>query len=349
MIFGQAIPLRKRPQYFEGSSLAPSRDTRNNAFLWKKARTESNQQVDYGSAIAKLSRELAKMRRRIVGGFIPPDLEIYLPFQFYNTSNTSLLTDGSKKQSGQNWQTFQMRDGILSARSLWGGFDPSGFIYEGTNRAAPGYQTMTAVINDNAIFYEPTTSLDALSNFVKLSNTVDTVIYDPFVNPLGNGQIILDPKLDSDGAVFASFWLKIMDSSSSINFYATLNGRMWDSTSTAGRPTQPFPDGNIIPLATLGTGPSFSAPNIQQIQIGNVVEAYSLSEGGNATGTNLRFRGDYTNDILQNQYVYPGDLVTNGSITVSGKTIPLSYIAVSFFQMTTPPGLGPSWRGGFAY
>ena len=64
----QPIPLLQRPKFSEGTALSSKRDYRNNSFLWKKGELNTWQIDSFGLALQKLSREVAKMRRRIVGG-----------------------------------------------------------------------------------------------------------------------------------------------------------------------------------------------------------------------------------------------------------------------------------------
>jgi hypothetical protein len=66
--FNQAIDLLKRPKYAEGTKLASSRDDRNNAFLWKKGELNSGQIYSLAQAIEKATREIAKQRRKPLGG-----------------------------------------------------------------------------------------------------------------------------------------------------------------------------------------------------------------------------------------------------------------------------------------
>jgi hypothetical protein len=68
MQFNQAIDLLKRPKYAEGTKLASSRDDRNNAFLWKKGELNSGQIYSLAQAIEKATREIAKQRRKPLGG-----------------------------------------------------------------------------------------------------------------------------------------------------------------------------------------------------------------------------------------------------------------------------------------
>lgn len=68
MQFNQSIPLLSRPKYAEGSKLTSKRDDRNNSFLWKKGELNAGQIGSLSQAVQKLSREVAKQRRRIVGG-----------------------------------------------------------------------------------------------------------------------------------------------------------------------------------------------------------------------------------------------------------------------------------------
>ena len=68
MIFGTAISMQDRAQFSEGSALTSTRDDRNNSLLWKKVRTSARQQYATVEQVQKISREIAKQRRRILGG-----------------------------------------------------------------------------------------------------------------------------------------------------------------------------------------------------------------------------------------------------------------------------------------
>lgn len=62
------IPMAQRQAFAEGSKLASARDSRNNPLLWRKARSMQNFEHGNSQALQKLSRQVSKMQRRIVGG-----------------------------------------------------------------------------------------------------------------------------------------------------------------------------------------------------------------------------------------------------------------------------------------
>ena len=68
MNFNQAVPLFERNKFSEGTGLASKRDSRNLPQQWKVGRNQGRQQYGLVQAIEKISREVAKQKRRIVGG-----------------------------------------------------------------------------------------------------------------------------------------------------------------------------------------------------------------------------------------------------------------------------------------
>ena len=57
-----------RQKFSEGSAMAPSRDSRNNAQAWKKSRVMALQEQGNAQAIKQIARQVSKLRRRVVGG-----------------------------------------------------------------------------------------------------------------------------------------------------------------------------------------------------------------------------------------------------------------------------------------
>ena len=103
MIYGSAIPLHLRPKFSEGSKLASPRDDRSNSQLWKKQRTDSNQTFAATNQLQKLSREVGKMRRRIVGG----------GSQTATTQDFQLVSDGGDYYNCYTWDGVNVGSDIV--------------------------------------------------------------------------------------------------------------------------------------------------------------------------------------------------------------------------------------------
>lgn len=57
-----------RPKFYQGSKLASARDSRNVDKDWQKSKVISNHVNGLTQSVQRVSREVSKMRRRIVGG-----------------------------------------------------------------------------------------------------------------------------------------------------------------------------------------------------------------------------------------------------------------------------------------
>jgi hypothetical protein len=124
-----------------------------------------------------------------------------------------------------------------------------------------------------------------------------------------------------------SFWLEVIDSpilpiSGSAFPYIQLWGQANPNTGSV----VPFPpsDGgannpDTIPLAGVGTSAIGFPPAIGQFLCGNLVNLFdsqfnktpsgSGAASGLASGTKMNYRGDWTDDSISGQIIYPGDAV----------------------------------------
>jgi hypothetical protein len=346
MQFNQVIPLHLRPQFAEGSALASVRDHRNNSLLWKKSRSEARQQRDVIQALQKISREVGKQRRKPLGGSpiaTPP--RIIPPFTFYQIqSNTNGV---------ESWRVLQMADGIFGGRSFFNYYAKYVNLLnpEDVNSPEGNYEIRMAIVNDFSIespLSQPS-PLDASYGQTVLADATDTVLFDPNTNQTC-GQIVLnnsalDPSVPP--SLSASFWLEIIDTAVNggnplSGYYARLMGRMWSDFGTSGRPSAAFPthSNSIIPLCLVSASQADFFVN--QIQTGNVVNNYPAFVNGSALGETF-YRGDWTTDSLSGQYFYPADLVTNGTITISGHTFKLQFIRKTYGTTTVAPADGTDW------
>jgi hypothetical protein len=94
MQFNNAIPILSRPKYAEGTKLSSERDDRNNSQLWKKGKASAGQIDSLSQAVQKLSREVAKQRRRIVGGYeeaTSTTVENLNPFTIYQAPSIAAV------------------------------------------------------------------------------------------------------------------------------------------------------------------------------------------------------------------------------------------------------------------
>jgi len=68
MNFNTPIPHANQPKYHEGSPMRSVRDADSNAKMWQRVKTNQGQSNVSISALQQLQRQVAQLRRRIVGG-----------------------------------------------------------------------------------------------------------------------------------------------------------------------------------------------------------------------------------------------------------------------------------------
>lgn len=370
MNFNQAIPLQLRPKFSEGSALASERDSRSNAQSWKKARSISRQENSNGIAIQKLTREVAKMRRRIVGcsSSAGPDVNFFHPFKIYNVptefcppidvpNNYNPITD--------SWRTFRVRAGIVGFRSTNETYQPDGgnayyaglsgpeFYFSASHPVGLGLLSGT----DGASRYDP---LYTGRNFPYDEDTFDSIDLETvYLDNTGdftpttktNAVFVLKGDPDDNHAVMASFWIEITDVVILTPPVATVKCRMITAQTgdSTGRTNQWFPDASsktIIPIGIICPKEGYFPWNetegkdlyCEQILSGNAVNRYSQGYQGSVGGSMgmMAYRGNWDTDTLTNQYFYPGDA------TMAGNRM---YVHNGYGQETSAPtGDGtPNW------
>jgi hypothetical protein len=239
------ISRAKRQTRNESSSIIGSiRDSGMVSKQWQKDKRDSDNQFSATNALSKLQSDVAKLRKIRAGGYIPSEQINYpLPLEIYQIGSN-------------NPPTFQIRDGIVSARSRYwlagntksgGGANPVGgdyFAYQSDQRATQSdgnFEVYLNVVADGQGQYnqnggsqsnltEPTYNKDGTP--ANLSLTADVLI---------SGFTSLGVRVQSDYIVFpdivgieggaglvtvgASFWVEIVDDPT-LGIYANLWGRV---------------------------------------------------------------------------------------------------------------------------
>lgn len=341
MEFNQAMTLRERQKFAEGSNCGiSSRDDRNNSFLWKKGASHGEQQHEFCQAIQKVSREVAKMKRRIPGGYVNDPLIVPpLPFQIYNKNNAT--------DSNLNQNTFQIRDGLC-------GFRPQ-YVYTGTSIA--GIRAVVANGNYEASLYcvgtddiggyvangyNPALQYNQVGgvDFGKVTSantggsiTLSQVDFAPYpvlicssepgsLNPPGV-QIVIQPNAGQIFTVF--FFIKIVDAA------AKPYTELWASVYDPGRSPAISSFSKTIPnydqtfavgAISVGTGLT-GGFTISQNQTGHLMNRY-LEKSPMPTGNDgsAKFyglpqvsRGRWTANNLSGKIIYPGDEVIDDTVS----------------------------------
>lgn len=346
MEYNSAQPIQKRPAFAEGSRLASTRDTRNNPFLWKKAANTSAQLESVLQATQKTSREVAKMRRRIVGGFVPTEQEVpLLPFQIYPIENA---TDSTK-----TIYTFQIRSGLVGFRPAVFpfGFGVSGLQahFQGNNELMlVGTGTDNLEYANNPCGFPNSGSLSQQLNYIQAptpndggsvlipktgvntlicSNAIDSV------NP-ANVQIVIEPPDPVAGVIpdfTAAFWIVIKEDAT----YGA-HTELWGNCNKSNPFQDTYPDDNMQ-FAVASISYAGGAFYIDQIQVGNLVNRYLQQSPFNTPDAGRKFRNipqvhrGYWSQIPTAEQIggedgkicYPGDIIVddtviNGVVTGTG-------------------------------
>lgn len=369
MEFNQALTLRERQKFAEGSALASSRDDRNNAFLWKRGVQHSEQTHETNQALQRVMREVAKMKRRIVGGFIPQEqLVTPFPFYIYNIDNA---TDSTK-----NAQTFQIRDGLVGFRPqyhysftdtqmnrlLANGNYELPLLATGTDGigfASPNPWQLYSGANDAPDFSIPVTQNGGGSiTFDGTTNPMLICSNDPATaNPPGV-QIVIDPGANAFFQV--SFFVKIIDAAGGA--YTEL----WASRNN-GLGNPPLFSKTIPNIEqTIAIGAITFRQNvgyfISQVQYGHLMNRY-LELAPNPTaptavvGSEPKYaqvaqvnRGYWTFNGLSGKMFYPGDVVVDDTVNFTVAALGgcyKSYVCISptgaLTSATAPHGDATNW------
>jgi len=111
-IIASPLPRGYFPKHRESSAQRSLRDSDATGKMWLKSQQTNQQTQQMQNALSSTNRAVQKLQRRILG-MAPPlanNVQIVQPFQIYNIANTS---------GGKDVLTFQIRDGIVSARSKY--------------------------------------------------------------------------------------------------------------------------------------------------------------------------------------------------------------------------------------
>lgn len=261
---------------------------------------------------------------------------------------------------------------MMGIRSRFFGIDgPSGNqfqdprqVIEGARNAEPfilGNFTRDLMINgdrENSLF-QPTSP--QFGNPIILG-APDTEVLITGIDPQGAfvsySQIILNAPV-SGNDYQAGFWLEFIDDpdlpggSAIGDFfpYVNLKGKMFSDPSGT-----PFPitnavtnNQNIIPLAVIHfnssqTGQKYDIAQLLSGNIQTLFDAYFNKKSatdlasGLAAGSFMCWRGDWDADNLSSQYFFPGDLVTQGTIStasVGGFEMKLQYVCLNYIHGLT--------------
>lgn len=360
MNFNQSIPIGNRPKYAEGTALSSVRDDRNNSLLWKKSRDHSQQQNSYGQAIQKLTREVSKQKRRIVGGYVPtPQVTPLFPFQIYQIANQ---TDSKLSNF-----TVQIRDGLVGVRPrnlqpgatdlpfAQGNFEVPCFAV-GTDFGTIGQALAYSAGNGTIFDYTQQPTPNSGGNVTLNIDGSATLLVDnsPISVHPSNVQIVI-PSSISTGELCASFWIQIVNDPT-LGIYTQLWGNCTgDGGFVAENPPfsqQLLPDGfgNIVQSFAVGlvwySSPG-SQPTISNCQVGHLVNRYlELSPWASRPTTGSlsnKFagiaqvnRGYWTGNKLSGTIFYPGDVVIDDTNPFTLGTIQAFYSYIYTPAFNTP-------------
>lgn len=275
--------------------------------------------------------------------------------------------------AADTFKSFAMRSGLISLRSRFFGIEDPGNSYQSptlymvgalnVNFLIGNYTRIFSVVGDKNYSLNP--PLDTGSNPIIIAKIgdPDTLI----VGFKDSGEfvyynnIILDAKEDEDDYQCA-IWLEVIDKADKPGGiavggtfqYVNLKARMYDLSSSIAFPitnsanTNP----NIIPLAIIHINSARTPEyNISQFQVGNLISRFdtyfnkgedSDAASGLSAGVIDCYRGDWDADNLDGQYFFPGDWVTQGTLSTAdtgGFDIKLSFKCIKY-GATDPTGTG---------
>ena len=329
--FNQAIPLLSRPKYAEGTNLSSSRDDRNNSFLWKKGQQNSGQIDGSTQALQKLSRQVSKMRRKPLGGYIPTKpVEPFYPFKIYKPSNVSSFSTGitfldptsgvgtvcnidstkptdfaaippTVNPTTDAWRLWSVRSGQVELRPLYTQLDAD---------QASNNWCMKYTVNTNTDGVNPTTPYIGDNDFSALTNKT---AFPPLIIPNAVGV----------GASTSFYiWISIVQDVDDTSLpYAMISATRDDSMIDTGWPVQ---NASAIPVGVVsnvfggadGFGNYPLNFTVEQMIFDHQTNLFPKGNGNFGIGGTMNFRGGYNAvrgtyspaDILS-QFAYPGDVI----------------------------------------
>ena len=365
MNFNNPIPRATQPRFHEGSGLRSVRDSDALAVQWKKERTVSGQSADYGNALARIQRELIKLRRRQLG-YMQGGETLSHPFKIYQPTNyaqfatgiTFLGTDGTPttcnidatkptdftatpptvNPTTDAWRFWAVRSGLITLRPIYSiirVFTP--------DNSDLGYNY---IVDENS---------DGISSFYSFNE------FDNPTTSTSNPPLIMSGNPDPySGGIAFEFWIKITPDT---------NGAEVPSAAIAARTTndsEPTKDGilpasspNMIPIGSVFQSfdlssfiPSMYPEVVSQTLFDNVLNRFPPGNGNFGSGGVMNFRGVYqkssatfTPDDLDQQVFYPGDcvFVTNAGGVDRARSL-YQYTAVNADFWDGDPFFSGNWK-----
>lgn len=367
--------MRERQKYAEGSNCGiSSRDDRNNSHLWKRGVQHSEQFHETNQGLQRVMREVGKMKRRIVGGFVPQKPQaVMFPFKIYNPPGAAA-------------NVYQVRGGLVGFRGNY--ILPDMTIsqtrqqYQG-NYELPLIASGTDIVNSAYLY--AFSDIDFESDPIK--NTGPTITIDntainfliasnkPSAATPAGGTFTIKGNV---GISQVSLWVKIIDDS--------VNGpycELWANSNVGGGFEQIFGRGFIPPSTTFSyqeqtfavgiiiCNPDGSALTISQSQTSHLLNRYlevspKPSNETDDTNASPKFngigqinRGAWVQNALSGKIFYPGDIVIDdrtstvlalspsGGLAINKSWIYFGRSAQGYgMNIETDIGASPIWVGG---
>jgi len=296
-----------KPTFNAGSGLRSPLDKDDLTNAHKKAITPNSSTFNLAIQVQQHTVAINKLRRRVL---TPPQRPV----------EQQILTAFSIYAVGSG---LQIRDGIIGFRSIYdiytlpdgSTFFPGCGVYEyplycpntdGTAYTAPQGDTQDQYYGTN------------FSGQPTANSTQKTLDATGLVTQIDAGDIIIVPTVNSfnPNQYLAVFWIEITDDPTD-GLTVILNGQLVSKAIFANTPPPIFrgtifPVGeNIFPIGWV----EYPSGDIQQYQVGNLVNRYLPYTLGNSSP--LNYRGRWDADSLSGQAFYNGDLVQDDSQVVS--------------------------------
>lgn len=322
--FNTPIPRALQPKFHEGSAMRSVRDADNNSLQWKRNQTSTKQGNADGQGLETLRRQVAQIRRRIVGGFVPtPQTATYFPFEIYKPDNSNIGNGYCFDDAGNPvdctitsdptmptnlptvlnlgtdaWRVFAVRGGLCSFRPynysiVDGGF--YGGIYGCESVSPEGVDNISL----DYLQFDPTKSVPAII------------------------PIIIPGSVAATDTWYFSIWCQAMQGDSSDDFVSAQIMAI-ASTDPAITTVFPLPQDSLQVWIGLVTNEGFVLGvnplpfEIEQFQYGHIdlspaMTENNLGNGMTPPGLNLNFainfRGNWDNDLITDKIFYTGDAV----------------------------------------
>ena len=372
MNFNQAVPIGSQRQYSEGTALASSRDSRSNSQLWKGNKATQEWQVGIAQALAKVSKEVSKMRRKPLGGGVgstaATPTATGFPFEIYNVTNAS--------DTSLNKTTFQIRAGLIGYRSAYnfeGDWPTTAQAYQ-NNFELPLIATGTDYTSSapyefalNWFLYSHVDPTKVLNYANTAPNTGGTVTIDAGGAPTlicsniesgsnpnpENVQIVVPVSDVGSQGTSCAFWVQLFDSATH-GPYTELWGQL-NNTGEILIPSGAYElNATLIGYVTFPT--TTSKGIITQVQSNHVLNRYLLignggiggiGGGGGANAGAQVFRGRLSgvpNSSTGKYIFFPGDVIIDDTAPV----VAGAFTYFASWMLVFPPQL-PSSDGGGLY